>query len=243
VRHPVRGPKVSDPLPILGCGSMHDKPRAPTRGGTRCRGSSTATKIVTIKKQQATDETNRENARSAAGKHRADAAKEVQKITPRTSVSMARTYQRNAENLGKRAQAEDKKRTDLSVKLGRSAGELATAEENLSREIRSTAKKKEEDERKAEARNRAGGRPASAKAEESCPSGRSAGQPNGALHDGPAAEARGSPCSLHDREPEMDLRTEVEVRDVQQAVKRALHRELIDIQYCPRLPPKTCSTA
>ncbi len=33
--------------------------------------------------------------------------------------------------------------------------------------------------------------------------------------------------------PEMDLRTEVEVRDVQQAVKRALHRELIDIQYRP----------
>jgi hypothetical protein len=44
---------------------------------------------------------------------------------------MARIYQRNAENLEKRAQAEDKKVTDLSVKLGRSAGEPATAEENL----------------------------------------------------------------------------------------------------------------
>lgn len=81
-------------------------------------------KIVTVKKQQATDETNRGKARAAAGKHRADAAKEIQKITPRTSASMTRTYQRNAENLEKRAQAEDKKVTDLSVKLGKSAGEL-----------------------------------------------------------------------------------------------------------------------
>src|SRR5829696_2367200 len=110
-------------------------------------------KIVTIKKQQATDETSRGKARAAAGKHRADAAKEIQKITPRTSVSMARIYQRNAENLEKRAQAEDTKVTDLSVKLGRSAGELATAEENLSREINRTTKKAE-DRTKAEARNR-----------------------------------------------------------------------------------------
>jgi len=77
-------------------------------------------KIVTIKKQQATDETNRGKARAAAGKHRADAAKEIQKITPRTSVSMARTYQRNAENLEKRAQVEDKKVTK-SVKIRRPA--------------------------------------------------------------------------------------------------------------------------
>lgn len=98
-------------------------------------------KIVTIKKQQATDETNRGKARAAAGKHRADATKEIQKITPRTSASMDRTYQRNAENLEKRAQAEDKKVTDLSVKLGKSARGLAMAEENLAREIRSTAKK------------------------------------------------------------------------------------------------------
>ncbi len=38
--------------------------------------------------------------------------------------------------------------------------------------------------------------------------------------------------------PEMDLRTEVEVRDVQQAVKRALHRDLIDLQYRPAATPE-----
>ena len=38
--------------------------------------------------------------------------------------------------------------------------------------------------------------------------------------------------------PETDLRTEVEVRDVQQAVKRALHRDLIDVQYRPAATPE-----
>lgn len=131
-------------------------------------------RIVTIKKQQATDETNRGKARVAASKHRAAAAKEIQKITPRTSVSMARSYQRNAENFEKRAQAEDKKVTDLSVKLGRSAGELATAEEYLAREVRSTAKK-EEDKKKAEARSREQADARRQQREESCPRDRSAG--------------------------------------------------------------------
>lgn len=195
-------------------------------------------KIVAIKKQQATDETNRGKARAAAGKHRADAAKELQKITPRTSASMARTYQRNAENLEKRAQAEDKKGTALSVKLSKSAGDLATAEENLAREIKSSAKK-EEDKKKAEARTR-----------EQADARR---QQKEKIH---AREiARFSSPTVHyvtvqppkpeilrvlylTANPEMDLRTEVEVRDVQQAVKRALHRDLINIQYRPAATPE-----
>lgn len=133
---------------------MHDQLQALTgQGGNALSEKQYRDKIVAIKKQQATDETNRGKARAAAGKPRADAAKELQKITPRTSASMARTYQRNAENLEKRAQAEDKKVTDLSVKLSRSAGEPATAEANLAREIKSTAKR-EEDKKKADARTR-----------------------------------------------------------------------------------------
>ncbi|WP_408898453.1 CHAT domain-containing protein [Nocardioides sp. R1-1] len=195
-------------------------------------------KIVAIKKQQATDETNRGKARVAASKLRADAAKELQKITPRTSATMARTYQRNAENLEKRAQAEDKKVTALSVKLGKSAGDLATAEEYLAREIKNTAKK-EEDKKKAEARTR-----------EQADARRRQKEKSHARE-----IARLSSPTVHyvtvqpptpeilrvlylTANPEMDLRTEVEVRDVQQAVKRALHRDLIDIQYRPAATPK-----
>jgi hypothetical protein len=195
-------------------------------------------KIVAIKKQQAADETNRGKARAAAGKHRIDAAKELQKITARTSEGMARTYQRNAETLEKRAQAEDKKVTDLSVKLGRSAGELATAEENLLREIRRTSKQ-EEDRRKAEARTR-----------EQADSRRQQREKSHAREMARLATPRvhyvmvrpPTPEVLRvlylTANPEMDLRTEVEVRDVQQAVKRALHRDLIDVQYRPAATPQ-----
>jgi hypothetical protein len=37
--------------------------------------------------------------------------------------------------------------------------------------------------------------------------------------------------------PHMDLRTEVEVHDVQQAVQRALHRDLIEVVYRPAVTP------
>jgi hypothetical protein len=195
-------------------------------------------KIVAIKKQQATDETNRGKARAAAGKHRADAAKEIQKITSRTSVSMARTYRRNAEHLEKRAQAEDKKVTDLSVKLARSAGELATTEENLAREIRSTAKK-DEDKKKAEARNREQA-DARRQQKEKSHAREIARLTSPTLHYVMVQPPKPEVLRVlyMTANPEMDLRTEVEVRDVQQAVKCALHRDLIDVQYRPAATPE-----
>lgn len=195
-------------------------------------------KVVSIKKQQATDETNRSKARVAATKYRADAAKELKKITPRISASMARTHQRNAENFEKRAQAEDKKVTDLSVKLGRSAGELATAEENLAREVSRTAKK-EETKKKAEVRSREQADTRRQQKE------KSHGREIARLTSSTTRYVVVQPPKLEvlrvlymTANPEMDLRTEVEVRDVQQAVKRALHRELIDVQYRPAATPE-----
>lgn len=43
--------------------------------------------------------------------------------------------------------------------------------------------------------------------------------------------------------PEVDLRTDVELSHVQQAVERALHRDIVDVQYRPAATPKPCSTA
>jgi hypothetical protein len=48
-------------------------------------------KIASIKKAQAREETALANARSAAARHRAEAAKWASKVTPRTSESMARS--------------------------------------------------------------------------------------------------------------------------------------------------------
>lgn len=195
-------------------------------------------KIVMNQKQQATDEANRGKARAAASKYRADAAREMGRITPRTSPSTARTYQRNAENLEKRAQAEDKKVADLSAKLSRSARDLAAAEENLAREVRSTAKK-EEDKKKAESRAR-----------EQADARRQQREKSHAREIARLTRPSVQYVMVQPPKPEvlrvlymtanpnMDLRTEVEVRGVQQAVKRALHRELIDVQYRPAATPE-----
>jgi hypothetical protein len=54
-------------------------------------------------------------ARSAAAKHRADAARELAKITPRISESMARTHRRNAASAERKAVAEDATVTTTST--------------------------------------------------------------------------------------------------------------------------------
>jgi hypothetical protein len=74
-------------------------------------------KIAAIKKQQSAEETALGKARAAAAKHRSDAAKERAKVTPRTSDSMARSYQRAAEAAEKRAITQDGKVSKHSKKL------------------------------------------------------------------------------------------------------------------------------
>jgi hypothetical protein len=75
-------------------------------------------KIAAIKKQQGSLETTLAKARTAATKHRSDAAKERAKITPRTSDSMARMHQRAAEAADKRVTAEDGKVATLDLPPG-----------------------------------------------------------------------------------------------------------------------------
>lgn len=194
--------------------------------------------IAAIKKQQAGDETNRGKARAAASKYRADAAKELGKITSRTSESSARAYRRNAESLEKRAQAEDQKVALLSTKLGRSSADLATAEENLSRAVKSTAKK-DEDKRKAEdrAREQADTRRRQKETSHAREIARlTSPTVRFVVIEPPKPEILR--VLYLTANPEMNLRTEVEVRNVQQAVKRALHRDLIDVQYRPAATPE-----
>jgi hypothetical protein len=87
-------------------------------------------------------------ARSAAAKHRADAARELAKITPRISESMARTHRRNAASAERKAVAEDATVTTTSTRLRRLARDLATAQTNLDREAKASTRR-EENKRKA----------------------------------------------------------------------------------------------
>jgi len=194
-------------------------------------------KIATIKKQQGTEEKAMAKARSAAAKHRADAAKELAKITPRSSESMARTYRRNAESAERKATGEDTKVTTASTKLGNLARDLATAQTNLDRETQTTARR-EETKRKAESRaadlvdarrRQAEKNHAREVARLSSPIVRYVHE----LRTVPAPKAEQLRVLYLTANPEQNLRTDAEVRGVQDQVRRALHRDLIKIDYRP----------
>jgi hypothetical protein len=199
-------------------------------------------KIAAIKKQQGAEETALGKARAAAAKHRSDAAKERAKVTPRTSDSMARSYQRAAEAAEKRAVAEDGKVSKHSKKLGQLATDLANAEASLDREIKATARRNESAQKAAarraeqdDARRRqAEKRHAQEIARISQPVVRYVHEVRAI----PAPKPEVLRVLYLTENPELDLRTEVEVRDVRQAVRAATHRDLIEIISMPAATPE-----
>jgi hypothetical protein len=199
-------------------------------------------KIAAIKKQQGAMETALAKARAAATKHRSDAAKQRAKITPRTSDSMARTYQRATEAAEKRATTEDGKVSTLSTKLGRLASDLATAEASLDREVKATARRNESAQKAAarrteqeDARRRmVEKRHAQEIARISQPTVRYVHE----VRTLPPPKLEVLRVLYLTANPEMDLRTEVKVRNVQQAVRAATHRDLIKITYKPAATPE-----
>lgn len=197
-------------------------------------------KITSIKKSQAKEESDLRKARTAAAKHRADANQKSGKITPRTSESMARTYHRGATAAEGKALAEDKKVETAATKLGRLACDLASAETSLDREVRatagraeaarkSTARKQEQDDNK---RRQMEKRHAQDLARVSQPR---------VVH-----EVREVPAPTPEilrvlyltANPEMNLRVDAEVSLVDQEVRAALHRDLIQVVHRPAATPE-----
>jgi hypothetical protein len=181
-------------------------------------------KIASIKKEQGKEETVRAKAQAAAAKHRAEAARQASKVTPRTSDSMARSYQRAAQSAESKAVAEDKKVATASTKLGRLASELASAEASLAREVKASARRVEQEDSK---RRQTEKRHAQELGRLSPPT---------VIHEireVPAPKPETLRVLYLTANPEMNLRVDVEVRQVQQAVRAALHRDQIEI--VPRL--------
>jgi hypothetical protein len=224
---------------VPGCPSLRFCPENSARNDV---GEALSRQDRGIKKQQGTLETALAKARAAATKHRSDAAKQRAKITPRTTASMAGTYQRAAEAAEKRAATEDGKVSTLSTKLGQLASDLAAAEAGLDREVKATARRNESAQ-KAEARRteQEDARRRQAEKRHAQELARIAQPTVRYVH-----EVRTLPPPKPEvlrvlyltANPEMDLRTEVEVRDVQQAVRAATHRDLIEITYRPAATPE-----
>jgi hypothetical protein len=199
-------------------------------------------KIAFIKKQQATEEAALAKARAAAAKCRADARREVARITPRTSASMARTHQRNAESAEKKAVTEDAKIARVSTKLACLARDLSSAETNLDREVRAAARREDENrnaaarraEQEAKQRHARERRHAQEIARLSSPTVHYVHE----VRTVPAPKPEMLRVLYLTADPGRDLRTEVEVRNVQQAVRKATHRDLIQISYRPAATPE-----
>jgi hypothetical protein len=148
---------------------------------------------------------------------------------------MARTYQRSAEAAEKKAAAEDAKAAAASTRLGRLANDLAAAEANLAREVQATARRAE-DARKAAIRreeqdDRRRRQAEKRHAQEIARLSRPAVIYE--VHQVPVPKPEALRVLYLTANPELNLRVDVEVRQVQQAVKAALHRDQIDI--VPRL--------
>ena len=198
-------------------------------------------KIVSIKKQVAAEETNRSKASAAGAKFRETARREAAKVTPKTSPTQARTYQRNAANADDKAAKEDAKVAASATKLSNLARDLAAAEGNLDRE-RQAATRKEETARRGTARREE--QAATRRRQLEVTHARRIAQMSQPtvrhIH-----EVRGMPEPKPEplrvlyltANPEQNLRTEVEVHNVQDHVRAALHRDLITISYRPAATP------
>ena len=194
-------------------------------------------KIADVRKQQAVQEKALATARAAASEHRADAAKELGKVTARTSESSAKSYRRNAESADRRAITEDGKVTTASTKLGQLARDLATAQTNLDREVAATARR--ESSKAATAARAAEQAVSRQRAAEKAHAREIARLSNPTVRH--VHEVRAVPAPQPEKlrvlyltaNPEQNLRTDVEVRNVQEAVRRATHRDLIEIDYRP----------
>lgn len=211
-----------------------------TRGKARVSEKQHRDKITTIKKEQAKQEAALGKARSAAAGHRRDAHQKAGKITSRTSTSMARSYARSAEDAEKKAVAEDAKATAASAKLGRLAQDLASAEEKLQREM-NTAARRAEDARRAEARRREQDDAKRRQAEKRHAQEVSRLSRPTVVHQirvVPAPQPEILRVLYLTANPDMNLRVDAEVRQVQQVVKAALHRDLIEIAVRPAATPE-----
>lgn len=203
-------------------------------------------KIAAITKQHSVEETALGKARAAATKHRSDAVKALDKITPKTSVSSAKMHRRAAEIAESRAVAEDNKASKAAKKLGDLAKDLASAQEALRREEQST-QRRQEASRKTEAREteRAEARRRLAEKAHAREVSRLLSPEVRYVHEVraiPAPQPEVLRVLYMTANPELNLRTEAEVRGVRSAVRGALHRDLIEIDFFPAATPEDLLT-
>lgn len=163
-------------------------------------------------------------------------------MTPRTSASTLRTSQRTIDDSEKKAALEDAKVAVAATKLGQLSKELSAAHSNLDRALQSTTRR-EDTKRKTEFRRtkREDLRRRQTETAHAREVGRLSSSTIRYVHEVrviPEPKPEVLRVLYMTANPEGDLRTEVEVRDVRQAVRSATHRDLIEIAYRPAATPE-----
>ena len=187
--------------------------------------------IARLKKEEADLRKKLSDARSDAAKAAAEAGQKRTRAASTSSASMARTYVRDAERLEKKAADLEKKAADVSKKLAENSSKQATKFRALDSAQKDAERKRDRDDdrrRKAEKRH------AQEIARLSRPSVRY-------VHEVRVIEPP-KPELLRvlylAANPELNLRVDVEVRAVRDAVRKSLHRDLVEIDHRPAATPE-----
>lgn len=208
------------------------------RSGARMSEKQYRDKIAQITKEEATERSNFAKATTAASKFRGTASSALGKITRNTSASMTRTHQRAAEAAENSAVKEDAKAAKATGKLAQLAKDSATARTNLERAEQATARKTETQRRQATQVTQRERQAEKSHAREVARLTRPEVRYIHEVRVIPEAKQEPLRVLYMTTNSDMDLRTEAEVRAVQQAVRGALHRDLIEITYRPSATPE-----
>lgn len=195
-------------------------------------------KLAQLARQEATERNNFAKASTAAAKHRSATTSALAKITGSTSAPMVRSHQRSADTAQKSAAAEDVKVARATANLARLARDSATARSNLERAEQAKARKLETERKQAA---QVVQRKQQSEKDHAREIARLRRPEIRYVHEVRVIpEAKPEPLRVlyMTANSEMNLRTEAEVRAVQQAVRGSLHRDCIEISYRPSATPE-----
>jgi hypothetical protein len=187
--------------------------------------------IARLQKEEAELRKKLSDARSEAARDTAAAQGKRERAAGTSSLTMARSYLRDAERLEKRAADHEKKAADAAKKLADNSRKQQDKTKALESAVREAQRRRDrEDERRRQVEKRH----AQEVARLSRPTVRY-------VHEvrmiQPPKPERLRVLYLA-ANPEMDLRVDAEVRQVREAVKKALHRDLVDIDHRPAATPE-----
>ncbi|MGH2728308.1 MAG: CHAT domain-containing protein [Actinomycetota bacterium] len=187
--------------------------------------------IARLRKEEADLRKKLGDARSDAAKASADAGQKRTRAASTSSASMARTYLRDAERLETKAADSEKKAADVSRKLADNSAKQATkmrALESAQKDAQRTRDREDNRRRQTERRH----------VQEMA---RLSQAPVQHIHEIRVIEPP-KPERLRvlylAANPDLDLRVDVEVRAVREAVRKALHRDLVEIDHRPAATPE-----